>query len=1468
MGATFDHVGDAQCQALNLSDAQRCTAEASAHDNLFCFFHARQCWGLYMGYKRRNAELDALAAQEPAFLRKTKKSLVAQTFEDIQTEEELQEVHTYLFKRYVLLGKVISARNLHHKHFYSMEMDYGHQAYLDKLVQTRHAVTQALESLEKRTAQILYQREKWFEWVREVQDDQDKNRQKEQKKIRLEAALFRRHWKEMEARLRAAREKEEKKRQEAYLDEVWRERMRERAESGEETDSGEEWDPIEDVFEDDRARYIHLIRHFLWMGDGEKKDEMPDLVPVDAEPGSQDVKMGDAAAAEKENGDEQADAAAGQEGKNKRKRGGKNKKKKTVSPEVVAEQAQAAKKEPAREPDEGLIESKEDIRIRLKNGVEKDYSHVDGPLLVGTAHNPPELVKRTAPVKDEDITKLISEITEIKLLLFCRQLLSHSKLLPAALRAKSIQEFLADPSISDSDLRDLCLQVEKPSLQALRDACADYFRGDEPDDYEDEEEKEEEEREKNQTTHEYIRHHARYGDLDDGYLFRSFLSRLSRDKLGETEKLAQEVDDDTEMVNKKMKVTVCGRSIWNYASQRRMARDGWLHFSILAKDCSFDDAIALCRNWDEFFDLNVLAMWQYFPASKWMGWSGNFLTEELTQMGFIPFFMDLSAEKSTTYNQMKSVSRKLVRRQVESRNFVCAHMKRNDPITRRFIQYALMRPGELFILVRDGMNGRTVTAPQECHRWLVRSRAGNSRFRPGIEPTGQKHSRDDGWEVGMEVNADFFELAEEERSWHFGFKSYYEIYLWDFSPGREFMDMYHNIRDLLIKAHRVRGCRDKFKHMRPIMETLTREPDTKRVRQAKPGEMTLYDELAGPDAEFWIRTNNGKMIRTKEDNPPDLSPYASYNDTDAAEDAILFEEEMKEGVPENIPFVEISNPVQMLESTPMPLSVLNRRATEAAPEDSSDYDDDDDDDDYDEDMFDSSGSEGEGSSGDSETGGKEKAPYTPGQDEFPFKAPPIWEQQHNLIKASILGSDRKALLDRLDFSSVKLKVSTKKIFKLKSQEIMERDRAYIFKDTFHLGDFEPGAQERYRESQKLIISLQKHSSPFPQQHQWAWFCMQVLDWMKLKLTYDDYNPDVNSPWPHRYILQDIVQAFMTMGLFFPNLAVTSVIQEFLNKTPEGEKFKDSKIFDRGYRASRIPDIRTRTSCAYRPRKFWEEWEKVYPGDDTFIDAFPWDWNMAIRPTIAKLYRAGIIGPAALQVHPDVVPGFAVANTEPQRPGKLDLFITYSNVNTFVKGMPPNFIQYKDWPDLRAAARKFSTSKQFSADKPPRFALLRLWSAPYYYPLVMMLGMRQHVSFIDPVGRAWEWKFIPKDMPMSEWSLHNTTMLRLGFLREQLMGLGCGTGFVTPINRPKPWQEGKFAAGDKWAHGKSEMDDRVVHRGDLVLVMGEGEEDLLKWCMTVTFALQTKPWLREVDLWKSFVNIGLDELEGLNEYWLD
>lgn len=92
---------------------------------------------------------------------------------------------------------------------------------------------------------------------------------------------------------------------------------------------------------------------------------------------------------------------------------------------------------------------------------------------------------------------------------------------------------------------------------------------------------------------------------------------------------------------------------------------------------------------------------------------------------------------------------------------------------------------------------------------------------------------------------------------------------------------------------------------------------------------------------------------------------------------------------------------------------------------------------------------------------------------------------------------------------------------------------------------------------------------------------------------------------------------MTMGLFFLKLSVTSIVQEYLNTTEEGKKFKESKIFDPVSRGQGRPDTRTRTGCAYRPKKFWDEWQNVYTGDDHFIDSYPWDWNMAIRPIIAK-----------------------------------------------------------------------------------------------------------------------------------------------------------------------------------------------------------------------------------------------------------
>ena len=145
-------------------------------------------------------------------------------------------------------------------------MDYGHQNYLDILSSRRNIVSRALERLERRVADVLYQKQKWFKWVRQCQDEEEAVRENEKKKVKKEAALFKRHVQDVEARMRELRAKEDLKGQEAYLDEVYKARLSEEQEA--------EWDPIEDVIEDERGNYVDLIKHILPMTEAVNDSEM------------------------------------------------------------------------------------------------------------------------------------------------------------------------------------------------------------------------------------------------------------------------------------------------------------------------------------------------------------------------------------------------------------------------------------------------------------------------------------------------------------------------------------------------------------------------------------------------------------------------------------------------------------------------------------------------------------------------------------------------------------------------------------------------------------------------------------------------------------------------------------------------------------------------------------------------------------------------------------------------------------------------------------------------------------------------------------------------------------------------------------------------------------------------------------------------------------------------------------------
>jgi hypothetical protein len=85
-------------------------------------------------------------------------------------------------------------------------------------------------------------------------------------------------------------------------------------------------------------------------------------------------------------------------------------------------------------------------------------------------------------------------------------------------------------------------------------------------------------------------------------------------------------------------------------------------------------------------------------------------------------------EKVTHYFQIGS--RGLARRShaiVEMRNFICGHLKRDDPVSRRFIQYLANETWELRALVCDRKNGKILFQPPKGELWLLREKSGWAR---------------------------------------------------------------------------------------------------------------------------------------------------------------------------------------------------------------------------------------------------------------------------------------------------------------------------------------------------------------------------------------------------------------------------------------------------------------------------------------------------------------------------------------------------------------------------------------------------------------------------------------------------------------------------------------------------------------------------------------------------------------------
>ena len=188
--------------------------------------------------------------------------------------------------------------------------------------------------------------------------------------------------------------------------------------------------------------------------------------------------------------------------------------------------------------------------------------------------------------------------------------------------------------MTESDLRDLCLKMEQPGLQELRDACADLSRHDEEEQVEDEDEGE--------RLAPQLTRHPTFPKLAGSVpktwnLKREQKLRKRREATMELDSGASfvdfgSIDDERQYRIKKIRVKTCGRYIYNYPSEKAMLRGGWLQFSIIARGSSLFDAMSLCRSWDEFYELTILACFQYFPTSNWATWVGDRSRQQMLQL--------------------------------------------------------------------------------------------------------------------------------------------------------------------------------------------------------------------------------------------------------------------------------------------------------------------------------------------------------------------------------------------------------------------------------------------------------------------------------------------------------------------------------------------------------------------------------------------------------------------------------------------------------------------------------------------------------------------------------------------------------------------------------------------------------------------------------------------------------------------
>lgn len=173
----------------------------------------------------------------------------------------------------------------------------------------------------------------------------------------------------------------------------------------------------------------------------------------------------------------------------------------------------------------------------------------------------------------------------------------------------------------------------------------------------------------------------------------------------------------------------------------------------------------------------------------------------------------------------------------------------------------------------------------------------------------------------------------------------------------------------------------------------------------------------------------------------------------------------------------------------------------------------------------------------------------------------------------------------------------------------------MFKQSFHLGDAQPDALERYVEHKYMVDAMD------------MFVMSRALNPAPFELCRTMHMEDMFVE--ERRVVDDAFAAYAAIAVFFEGDAFLA--------SEYGEPWRDTKLLNQVERAKHVPDRRTHCSNKTMPKEFWKEWEDLLKSNkkdagDTVDDIYPMEWRKALRRIIIKRKLFPIFS-CLIQLHP-------------------------------------------------------------------------------------------------------------------------------------------------------------------------------------------------------------------------------------------